>query len=40
MEQRAIVHLLSFKGLKAQEIEMDVISMYDNEALQISAIKK
>jgi hypothetical protein len=32
--------LLTVKGLKAKEIETELISAYDDEALQISAAKK
>jgi hypothetical protein len=40
MRHRAVVRVLTLKGLKAQEIEMELTSMYGNEALQISAIRK
>jgi transposase len=40
MEQRAVVHFLTVKGLKAKEIEMELTSIYEDEALQISALKK
>jgi hypothetical protein len=40
MEQRAIVRFLTLTGLKAQEIEMELTSMYRDKALQISAVKK
>jgi hypothetical protein len=40
MDQRAGARFLTLKGLKAQEIEMEVTSRYDDEALQISAVKK
>jgi hypothetical protein len=40
MEQRAIVRLLVLKGLKAQEIEMELTSTYADSAFQIYAVKK
>jgi hypothetical protein len=40
MEQRTIVHLLTLKGFKAKEFEMELTSVYGDEALQISAVKK
>jgi hypothetical protein len=40
MEQRAVVPLLSLKGLKAKEIEMELTSIFRDEALLISAVKK
>jgi hypothetical protein len=40
MEQRAVVRVLTLKGLKAKEIEMELRSVYGDEALQISAVKK
>jgi hypothetical protein len=40
MEPRAVVRVLSLKGLKAKEIEMALTSVYGDEALQISAVKK
>jgi hypothetical protein len=40
MEQRAVVRLLTFKGFKAKEIEMELTSMYSDEALQIFTVKK
>jgi hypothetical protein len=39
MEQQAIVRFLSLKCLKAKEIEMELVSTYGDEALQISAVK-
>jgi hypothetical protein len=32
MEQRAVVRFLMLKDLKAQEIQMDLTSVYDDEA--------
>jgi hypothetical protein len=40
MEQRAVVHFLTLKGLKAKEIETQHTSVYDDEALLISVVKK
>jgi predicted GTPase len=40
MEQRAVVRFLTFRGLKAKEIEMKLTNVYGDEALQISAVKK
>jgi transposase len=40
MEQRVIARLLTLKGLKATEIEMELTSVYIDEALQISAVNK
>jgi hypothetical protein len=40
MEQRAVVCLLTFKGFKAQEIKMELTSMYGDETLQISAVNQ
>jgi hypothetical protein len=40
MEQRAILRVLTVKGLKALEIEIDLTSVYGDEAFQISARKK
>jgi hypothetical protein len=40
MEQRELVCFLTIKGLKAKEIEMKLTSVYGNEALQTSAVKK
>jgi hypothetical protein len=40
MEQRARPRVLTFKGLNAQEIEMELTSVYGDEAFQISAVKK
>jgi hypothetical protein len=40
MEHRAVVRFLGLKDLKAKEIQMDVTSVYDDEAFQISAVKK
>jgi hypothetical protein len=40
MEQRAVIHCLTVKGLKTKQIEMDGKSPHDNESLQISAVKK
>jgi hypothetical protein len=39
MEQRTVVRFLILKGLNAKEIEMEFTSVYDDEALQISAVK-
>jgi hypothetical protein len=35
-----VVRFLTLKGLKAKEIEMELTTMYGNEALQISTRKK
>jgi hypothetical protein len=40
MEQRAIVRFSNIKGIKAKEIQMELTSVYGDEAFQISAIKK
>jgi hypothetical protein len=40
MEQRQIVRFFTLKSLKAKEIEMELTSMYGDEALSISAMKK
>jgi hypothetical protein len=40
MEQQAVARCLTFKGLKATDMEIEPTSMYGNETLQISAIKK
>jgi hypothetical protein len=40
MDQRTVICLLTLKGIKAKKIEMELTSMYDNEGLQISAVKK
>jgi transposase len=40
MGQRAIASVLTLKGLKAKEIEMELTSVYGDEALEISAVKK
>jgi hypothetical protein len=40
MEQRVVLRFLTLKDLKAKEIQMHLTSMYDNEAFQISAVKK
>jgi hypothetical protein len=40
MEHRAIVRFLTLKGLKAQEIEMELTSVYSDEAIHISDVKK
>jgi hypothetical protein len=40
MQQQAGIPVLTLKGLKAQEIEMELTSVYCEEALQISALKK
>jgi hypothetical protein len=40
MEQRAIAHFFTLKGLKAKEIEMELTSVYGDGAVQISAAKK
>jgi hypothetical protein len=39
-EQRALVGLLTLKGLKAKEIEIELTNMYGDWALQISVVKK
>jgi hypothetical protein len=39
MRQQALVRFLALKGLKAQEIEMKLTSVYGDEMLQISAGK-
>jgi transposase len=38
MEQRVIVRSLTFKGLKAKKIEMELTNVYGDEALQISIV--
>jgi hypothetical protein len=40
MKQRAVVRLLALKGLKTKDIEMELMSMYGDEVLQISDGKK
>jgi transposase len=40
MEQWAVVHLLSLKSFNANETETELTSVHDDEAFQISAIKK
>jgi hypothetical protein len=40
MEQRAIIRILTFKSFKAKKIETKHTNMYEDEALQISAVKK
>jgi hypothetical protein len=40
MEQRAIVRFLNIKGIKTKEIEMELTSVYGDEAFQTSVIKK
>jgi hypothetical protein len=40
MNQRTVVRVLTLKGLKAQEIEMELAGAYGDEALHISALKK
>jgi hypothetical protein len=40
MEQGAVVRCLTLKGPKAKGIEMELPSVYGDEALQISAVKK
>jgi hypothetical protein len=43
MEQRAFFRFLTLKGLKGlkvEEIEMELTSVYGDETLQISAAKK
>jgi hypothetical protein len=40
MEQRAVVCLSTLKDLKAKKIEMELTSVYGDEALRISAVKK
>jgi hypothetical protein len=40
MEKRAVARCLTFKGLKATDIEMELTSMYGEEAIWISAVKK
>jgi hypothetical protein len=40
MEQRTVVCLLSLKGLKAKEIEMEPTSVYGDEAVRISVLLK
>jgi hypothetical protein len=40
MEQRAIVHFLILKDLKAKEIEMESRIVHGDEAPQISVAKK
>jgi hypothetical protein len=40
MEQRAVVCFLTLKSLNAKEIEVELINLYDHEALQTFAFKK
>jgi hypothetical protein len=40
MEQRVVLRFLTIKGLKAKKIKMEITSVYGDEALQISAVKK
>jgi hypothetical protein len=40
MEQRAVVRVLTIKGLKAKEIEMELTSMYCDDVLQTLAVEK
>jgi hypothetical protein len=40
MEQRAVLRFLTFRGLKAKEIEMELPSVDGDKALQISAGEK
>jgi hypothetical protein len=39
MEQRAVVRFLAVKGFKADEIRMELTSVYGGKALRISALK-
>jgi hypothetical protein len=39
-EKRAVARCLTFKGLKATNIEMEFTNMYSDEAFRISAVKK
>jgi hypothetical protein len=40
MDQRALARFLAIKDLKAKKIERELTSIYGDEALQISAVKK
>jgi predicted ATP-binding protein involved in virulence len=40
MQQNTVVRLLTIKGLKGKKIEMELTSVYGDEPLQISAVKK
>jgi hypothetical protein len=40
MKQQAIVRVLALKDVKAKKIELDLPSVDDNDAFQISAVKK
>jgi hypothetical protein len=40
MEQRTAIRRLTFKGFKTKKIEMELIIVYGDEALAISAGKK